>query len=253
MGEVSTEYLWGKYKEEGCQDARSQLIERYAHLVPITAGRLFAPMPSGVERDDLWGAGVVGLIKAVDQFDPSRKIKFETYAITLIRGAILEMVRSDDWVPRLVRDQQKQIRNTQHSLETKLGRTATEEEVAVALNLPPEKLDKIKSCIGRANLLSLDDLLINNDQQRVVDRLSTDEPSPLDTVSIRERRRALSDAVERLPERERLVVALYYNEGLTFREIGCSLLVSESRAYQLHSQAVTRLRSYLQSHQELFP
>ncbi|HZT44055.1 MAG TPA: sigma-70 family RNA polymerase sigma factor, partial [Chthonomonadaceae bacterium] len=110
MGEVSVTTLWTRLKLYRDKNARELLIQRYAHLVSITAGRLFGPLPCGIEKDDLVGAGVVGLVKAVDQFDPERGIKFETYAITLIRGAILEMLRGDDWVPRLVRDQQKQIK-----------------------------------------------------------------------------------------------------------------------------------------------
>lgn len=253
MGEVSTVSLWQQFKKSDCHDSRNMLIQRYAHLVSITAGRLFGPMPSGVEREDLVGAGAIGLVKAVDQFDPERNIKFETYAITLIRGAILEMLRGDDWVPRLVRDQQKQLKQAYTKLEAQFGRPATEEEISEEMGLPPEKLDKLLSSIGRTNLLSLDDLRIGSEQQRLVDLLPADDPSPLDSVAIRERQRALVAAVDRLPDRERTVVALYYHEGLTFKEIGGVLTVSESRAYQLHAQAVTRLRSYLQTEQDLFP
>ena len=245
--------LWKLYKENKDQDARSQLIQRYAHLVSITAGRLFGPLPNGVERDDLVGAGVVGLVKAVDQFDPRRGIKFETYAITLIRGAILEMLRGDDWVPRLVRDQQKQLKQAYTRLEARLGRPATEEEVAEEMGLPPEKLDKLLTNIGRSSLLSLDDLRMGSEQQRLVDLLPTEDPSPMESVALRERQRALAGAVDKLPDRERTVVSLYYHEGLTFKEIGTVLTVSESRAYQLHAQAVTRLRGYLDPEVELFP
>ena len=253
MGEASVVHLWKLYKQENDQDARSQIIQRYAHLVSITAGRLFGPLPGGIERDDLVGAGIVGLVKAVDQFDPGRGIKFETYAITLIRGAILEMLRGDDWVPRLVRDQQKQLKQAQSRLETRLGRPATEEELAEEMGIPPEKLDKILANINRSNQVSLDDLRLGSDQQRLVDTLPTDAPSPLESVALRQRQTALAVAVDKLPDRERTVVSLYYHEGLTFKEIGTVLTVSESRAYQLHSQAVTRLRGYLNPEVELFP
>jgi RNA polymerase sigma factor for flagellar operon FliA len=253
MGEVPTIALWQAFKVSHCQESRSMLIERYAHLVSITAGRLFGPMPSGVERDDLIGAGVIGLVKAVDQFDPTRGIKFETYAITLVRGAILEMLRGDDWVPRLVRDQQKQIKQAYMRLEAELGRPASDDELAAEMGITQEKLDKLLANIGRASLLSLDDLRLGSDQQRLVDLLPTDDPSPLESVAVRERQRALSAAVDRLPDRERTVVALYYHEGLTFKEIGGVLTVSESRAYQLHAQAVARLKSYLAAEIELFP
>ena len=253
MGDSSTITLWNQHKK--CQEpsARWQLIERYTHLVTITAGRLFGPLPSGVERDDLISAGAMGLIKAVDQFDPWRGIKFETYAITLIKGAILEMLRSDDWVPRLVRDQQKQLKRAQTNLELKLGRPPKEEELAQELGIAPEKMDKFLATIMRAGLHSLDDLRVGNEQQRLVDILPTDAPSPLECVAVQERKDVISTAVNRLPERERTVVSLYYYDGLTFKEIGSVLTVSESRAYQLHSQAVTRLRSYLEPEVELFP
>ncbi|HLJ20320.1 MAG TPA: sigma-70 family RNA polymerase sigma factor, partial [Stellaceae bacterium] len=125
--------------------------------------------------------------------------------------------------------------------------------IAEELGITPEKLDKLLSSIGRANLLSLDDMRMGSEQQRLVDLLPTDDPSPLESVAFRERRRALVSAVDKLPDRERTVVSLYYHEGLTFKEIGGVLTVSESRAYQLHAQAVTRLRGYLQPEQELFP
>ena len=253
MGEAPMSHLWKLYKQHKDQDARSQIIQRYAHLVSITAGRLFGPMPSGVERDDLVGAGVVGLVKAVDQFDPGRGIKFETYAITLIRGAILEMLRGDDWVPRLVRDQQKQLKQAYMRLEAQHGRPATEEEIATELGITTEKLDKLLTNIARTGLLSLDDLRMGSEQQRLVDMIPTDDLSPLESVAMRERQRALAGAVDKLPDRERTVVSLYYHEGLTFKEIGTVLTVSESRAYQLHSQAVTRLKGYLNPEVELFP
>ncbi|GDX40081.1 RNA polymerase sigma factor WhiG [Armatimonadota bacterium] len=245
--------LWREYRVTHAPNTRRLLIERFAHLVSITAGRLLGPLPSGIERDDLVSSGILGLIKAVDQFDPERGIKFETYAITLIRGAILEMLRGDDWVPRLVRDQQKQLKYAYLKLEVELGRPATEEEVVQELGITLDKLDKMLLNIGRANLLSLDDLRMGSEQQRVSDLVPTEAPGPLDSVAIRERRRALGGAVDRLPERERLVVSLYYHEGLTFKEIGAVLTVSESRAYQLHAQAVLRLRGYLETTAELFP
>jgi RNA polymerase sigma factor for flagellar operon FliA len=253
IGELSSECLWQHFKKHQCSDSRNMLIERYAHLVTITAGRLFGPMPSGVEREDLVSAGAIGLIKAVDHFDPDRHIKFETYAITLIRGAILEMFRQDDWVPRLVRDQQKQLKQAYTKLEAVHGRPATDDEVSQELGIEPEKFDKLLSNIGRANILSLDDLRIGRDHQRVADLMPSDSPSPLDSVTLRERQRALAFAVDRLPDRERAVVALYYHEGLTFKEVSGVLTVSEARAFQLHTQAVTRLRGYLQAEQDMFP
>jgi len=253
VGDIATNHLWHEYKNLGCQQARCEIIQRYVHLVSITAGRLFGPMPSGIERDDLVGAGVVGLVKAVDQFDPQRGIKFETYAITLIRGAILEMLRGDDWVPRLIRDQQKQLKQAYVALEAKLGRSATEEEIAEEMGITLPKLEKLLHQLGRSTLISLDDLRLGTDQQRVIDYLAADEPTPHESVALRERQRSLTGAIDKLPDRERTVVALYYHDGLTFKEIGQVLTVSESRAYQLHAQAVTRLRGYLEPEVELYP
>ncbi len=253
MGETDLAKLWREYKGTNDPEARRQIIERFAHLVSITAGRLLGPLPAGVERDDLISSGILGLIKAVDQFDPERGIKFETYAITLIRGAILEMLRGDDWVPRLVRDQQKQLKQAYQHLEANLGRPATEEEVVEELGITLDKLDKILLNVGRTNLLSLDDVRVGTDQQRIGDTLHNDAPSPLDSLAVRERRKALAAAIDRLPERERLVISLYYNEGLTFKEIGMTLSVSESRAYQLHAQAALRMRGYLEPEVDLFP
>jgi RNA polymerase sigma factor FliA len=244
MSEVSVATLWKLFKEDKSQKARSQIIERYAHL--------FGQMPSGIEKDDLVSAGVVGLIKAVDQFDPNRGIKFETYAITLIRGAILEMLRGDDWVPRLVRDQQKQLKQAQIRLEARSGRPASEAELAREMGISSEKLDKLLGNIGRTKMLSLDDFRPGDSQRCLADMLPTDAPSPLECVVVVERCRTLTEAVKRLPDRERTVVALYYHECLTFKEIGGVLTVSESRAYQLHGQAVSRLCGYLKPEAELF-
>ena len=253
MGEISTASLWREFSQSRNQRTRTQLIQRFSHLVSITAGRLFGPLPGGVERDDLISAGAVGLIKAVDQFDPERNIKFETYAITLIRGAILEMLRGDDWVPRLLRDQMKQFKLACSRLESLLGRPPYEDEIAAEMGMTQEKFDKLLSNISRTNLLSLDDLRMGSEQQRLVDLIPNEDAGPLECVALRERGHALAGAVDKLPDRERTVVALYYHEGLTFKEIGSVLTVSESRAYQLHAQAVTRLRGYLEEDVELFP
>ena len=252
MGEVSIVSLWKQFKTHGCTESRDMIILRYAHLVSITAGRLHRPMPAGVERDDLQSAGMLGLIKAVDQFDPERKIKFETYAITLIRGAILEMMRADDWVPRLVRDQQKQYAQANTRLEGQLGRHATEAETATEMGISPEKMDQMASTMSRSFLQSLDDVRLSGEQLRVIDTVPTAEPSPMDCLVVRDRHRALVTAVDQLPDRERLVLGLYYTESFTFKEIGEALTVSESRAYQLHSQAVARMGKFLRVEQELF-
>lgn len=245
---ADTQLLWKQYKGAGDQKARDALINRYAYLVKITAGRVVTSLPPNVDRDDLVGAGVVGLIKAVDQFDVSRQVKFETYAIALIRGAILEMLREEDWVPRSVRERVKNLERTYLRLEMEIGRPATEEEVAEALEIDLDGLHSLLADTGRATLLSLDDVIVGsdgNERIHLADLINDEAAGPSSEVEGKEMRRFLGTAIDRLPERERLVIALYYYEGLTFKEIGKVLSVSESRVYQLHTQAVLRLRGYL--------
>jgi RNA polymerase sigma factor for flagellar operon FliA len=197
----------------------------------------------------------MGLIKAVDQYDTRRQVKFETYAIALIRGAILEMLREDDWVPRSVRERVKMLERAYMDLECKLGRPAREHEVAESLHMEPEEFHKLLMETGRTSLLSLEDILVGsegNEKLHLVDVIHDENAAPSQEVELHERRRMLARAVDRLPERERLVIALYYYEGMTFKEIGKILTISESRVYQLHTQAVLRLHGYLQRDLEMF-
>jgi len=247
--------LWERFKRYGDLKARDALINQYAYLVKITAGRVVTSLPPNVDRDDLVSAGVVGLIKAVDQFDVDRQVKFETYAIALIRGAILEMLREEDWVPRSVRERVKNLERTYLQLEMSLGRPASEEEVAKALDIGLDELYSLLGDTGRATLMSLDDVIVGadgNERIHLADVINDESVSPLAEVELKEMRRSLANSIDRLPERERLVIALYYYEGLTFKEIGKVLSVSESRVYQLHTQAVLRLRGYLAKDIALF-
>jgi RNA polymerase sigma factor FliA len=247
---------WRKFKQLGDAKARGAIIDQYAYLVKITAGRVVSNLPPSLERDDLVSAGVVGLIKAVDQFDFSRQVKFETYAIALIRGAILEMLREEDWVPRSVRERVKLLERTYLQMETHLGRPPSEHEVARELNMNVEEFNKLLVDTGRTTLLSLDDALVGGgdggEKLHLADVIQDDSASPSTDVEMRERKRSLGVAIDRLPERERLVIALYYYNGMTFKEIGKILTISESRVYQLHTQAVLRLRGYLQRDNALF-
>ncbi|MER3473292.1 MAG: FliA/WhiG family RNA polymerase sigma factor [Armatimonadota bacterium] len=256
MPTAEMDKAWERFKRYGDPQARNQIIERYAYLVKITAGRVVSSLPPTLDREDLVSAGVMGLIKAVDQFDPSRQVKFETYAIALIRGAVLELLRSEDWVPRSVRDRVKNLERTYSALETRLGRPPTEEEITREMGITLEEYHQLLCDAGRTNLISLDDLILGtqdaNEKLHMADVLSDATADPIAEVEQREMRRLLAEAIDRLPDRERLVIALYYYEGLTFREIGKVLNVSESRVYQLHTQAVLRLRNYLQRDMGMF-
>lgn len=246
---------WRRFKQLGDARARDALIDQYAYLVKITAGRVVSSLPPSLDRDDLVSAGVVGLIKAVDQFDTGRQVKFETYAIALIRGAILEMLREEDWVPRSVRDRVKQLDRTIFQLESTLGRPPSEHEIARAMNMTSEDYGKLLLEAGRTTLRSLDEILIGsegNDKITIGEVVRDDTASPSLEAETREMRRLLALSIDKLPERERLVIALYYYEGLTFKEIGKILTISESRVYQLHTQAVLRMRGYLQRETGVF-
>jgi RNA polymerase sigma factor for flagellar operon FliA len=255
MGTPDLSSVWRKFKDGGDIKARDALISHYAYLVKITAGRVVTSLPPNVERDDLVSAGIIGLIKAIDQFDTKREVKFETYAIALIRGAILEMLREEDWVPRSVRERVKALERTYIELEGRLGRPATEEEVAEAMGLEIEAFHSLLADTGRASLLSLDDIVLSTEGNEkihladVVHDESADTSIGAESSAVKQ---SLAEGIDRLPDRERLVIALYYYEGLTFKEIGRILEVSESRVYQLHTQAVLRLRGYLQRDLALF-
>jgi len=246
---------WRRFKLQGDQKARANIIDNYSYLVKITAGRVVTNLPPNLEREDLYTAGSMGLIKAVDQFDPGRQVKFETYAIALIRGAILESLREEDWVPRSVRERSKTLERAFFELEVQQGVPPSESQVATHLGITQDELARMMMEAGRGSVLSLDDLILGSEgseRLHLGDVVPDDAINPTRDVEVRERIRQLGVAIDRLPERERLVIVLYYYEGLTFKEIGKVLTVSESRVYQLHTQAVVRMRGYLGRDLELF-
>lgn len=257
MASESLQDIWYRFKHRGDLRARETLISNYSYLVKITAGRIAGGVPPSLDREDLVSAGVIGLIRAVDNFDAGRQVKFETFAIALIRGAILELLRGEDWAPRSIRDKIKSLERAYAAVESRLGRPGTDDEIAEHLGLTVDLLHKMLSDVAQASVLSLDELLFSSEPDatlRVVDTVedTTQAGDTTQAVEKRERRQALMIAVKRLPEREHLVLSLYYYEGLTFKEIGKILKVSESRVFQLHQQAMMRLRGYLSADRDLF-
>jgi RNA polymerase sigma factor for flagellar operon FliA len=242
--------LWRRYKTAGDQRAREDLVMAYAPLVKYVAGRLASGLPAHVDEADLISYGLLGLINAIERFDLEREIKFETYAITRIKGAIIDELRSLDWVPRSVRQRAREIERANAKLEHRLQRAPTDEEMARELEMTVKEFQDALLQISNSTIAALDELWTvsdsSGDQVSLLDTL-TDERSPdpaavMDQTDLKDR---VAQAISRLPEREKLVVALYYYENLTLREIGEVLGVTESRVSQLHTKAVLRLRSRL--------
>ena len=228
-------------------EEREALILQYAHLVRYVVGRIMVELPRHVDRDDLVGHGTIGLIRAVDKFDPRRGVKFETYAISVIRGAVLESLRQGDWVPRSIRDKTKRIEEALRVLETELGRPPTDEEVAQALDLTIDEYQKLLSQVAKITVVSMETGMGSDGDPvlTVASEVADRAPGPAAMYRRRERKEILTAAVDALPDREKLVIALYYQEGLTLKEIGMVLDVTESRVCQLHTQALLRLRGKL--------
>jgi RNA polymerase sigma factor FliA len=249
--EIELRDLWKRYKVGGDAGARERLVVAYSPMVKFVAGRLGAGLPSHVDDADLISYGLMGLIGAIERFDPERGIKFETFAMTRIRGAIIDELRSLDWVPRSVRSRAREIEAAQVKLEHELQRAPSEAELATKLGIDEEELQSSLLEIANSSVYALDELWTvsdsSGDQVSLLDTISdprADDPQEsLDSSEIKDR---LTDAIGSLPEREQLVVALYYYETLTLREIGEVLGVTESRVSQLHTKAVMRLKSHLQ-------
>jgi RNA polymerase sigma factor for flagellar operon FliA len=226
---------------------REEVIHRYIHLVKYVAGRISVNLPPNVELNDLISDGVIGLIDAIEKYDDGRGVKFETYAITRIHGAILDALRALDWVPRAVRQKARELERTTHALEAELGRHPTHEEIAARLGITDKELDGVIQRVRGTSILSLEEHLPNERGSDIplLDTLRGDEDELGTSVEQREVREMLVQAVENLPPQERTVIKLYYFEGQTLKEIKSTLGVSESRVSQIHAQAVIRLRKNL--------
>ena len=236
-----------RYVIGGVSQTREEIITKYLHLVRYVAGRISINLPPNVEINDLINDGILGLIDAIEKFDDERGVKFETYAITRINGAILDALRALDWVPRAVRQRAREVERTYGELEAEFGRAATEEEVATRLGLTQKEFDQTMQRIRGTAILSLEEFLPNEKGYEIplVDTLRDPIDEITKAIESRELREALVAAVDSLAQQERTVISLYYFEGLTLKEIKGVLGVSESRVSQIHAQAVIHLRTKL--------
>lgn len=247
--------LWARYKADNDTHARDQLILNYSPLVKYVAGRLASSLPQTVDTADLISYGIFGLIDAIEKYDPERAIKFETYAIARIKGAIIDELRAMDWVPRSVRSRAREIEAAYIALENELKRVPSDTEVAQRIGVSPKDFQDILTKLSYTSVVSFEELWVGGDREDGQNALGTiKDDSAEDPVAMfesEEIKDILAGAIERLPEREKTVIALYYYEGLTLKEIGQILGVTESRVSQLHTKAVLRLRARLQAAQTL--
>lgn len=240
---------WRGYKQTGDAKLRERLIMHYAPLVRYVAGRVGVGLPPSVEQGDLVSYGIFGLIDAIEKYDLERSIKFETYAINRIRGAIIDELRSIDWIPRSVRTKARDVERAIGVLEARLQRTPTEREIAHELDLTVEELRTVFSQVSYVHVAALDEVLGGTErgERSTLGESLPDErgEDPADVMNDEETRLLLARAIHTLPEREQIVVTLYYYEGLTLAEIGLVLSVTESRICQLHTKAMMSMRARL--------
>lgn len=239
--------LWDEYRRSPDHSARDRLILHYSPLVKFVAGRVLSRMPDSVEGADLVSYGILGLIDAIEKFDPDRAVKFETYAVPRIRGAILDELRAIDWVPRSVRAKARAADQAYNKLEHRLHRSPTDDELAGELGITTGELDALLRQTTRAGILQLDEVLFGQHGATgtLGDTLPDAGEGPVAAFEREETRRVLARAIAALPDRERTVLTLYYYEGLNLAEIGEVLGVTESRTCQIHTKAVHQLRHRL--------
>jgi RNA polymerase sigma factor for flagellar operon FliA len=242
--------LWENYKRSKNISLRNELVSYYTYLVRYIVNR-FPPTYSPLyDHDDLFGYGMLGLLDAIDKYDLSKGVKFETYALTRIKGTILDYMRKLDWVPRSIRQKAKNISEICGKLEGELKRAATDMEISSALGISKEEYWETIQQIGQANIIYLEEEILNSisgeDNKRLLDFISdVDGQDPLTFIQVEETKQLLAESIRSLPEKERLVITMYYYEGLTLKEIGLVMNLSESRISQLHTKAIMRMRGKL--------
>ncbi len=232
---------WNRWLKRKNSAARDHIIVHYSPLVKFVAGRIGAGLPSNVDQGDLVGSGVFGLIAAIERFDPARGVKVETFAVTRIRGAIYDGLRQLDWVPRSVRSRARQVEKAFAELEHREGRAPNDEEMAEHLGLTERELTKWLSAIASTTIGPLDRAIAAGTEPSAPDTAMSGSPSAV--IEDKEQSAIMRAEIRKLPERERLVLSLYYDEGLTLSEIGDVIGVTESRVSQIHTKSVLHLRS----------
>lgn len=241
--------LWKKYKRTKSSAIREEIVRKYLYLVKYVAGRVAIGLPPNVEFNDLVSYGILGLFDAIDKYDVSQGNKFETYGVSRIRGAIMDELRKLDWAPRLLRKRAREIERKMREIEEKRGRVATDEELAKSMKMSVDDLNSIFNELNSTSFLSLDEVWQNDDGNKPISRLQTVEDSLITNqfnfVHQNEVKELLAQCIDQLPEKEKLVIVLYYYENLTLREIGEVLNVSESRVCQIHTKVMLRLRGFL--------
>ncbi len=241
--------LWARYRARKTEELRNQLISEYAYLARYVVDRLNLKTSASVDYDDLLSQAVVGLLDAIDRYDCSRGVKFETYAYARVRGAVMDMLREMDWSPRSVRQKENELKQAYARVEAQRGRPAADDEVAEELGITPAELDALAQEVAPWATVSLEETVsaAGEDDDLTVADLIRDERaiSPEQFAEQRDMKRLLVEAIHKLPEQERTVLALYYIEGLTLKEAGKALGVTESRACQIHAKAITRLQTRL--------
>lgn len=248
MKTVDKEKLWEAYRKKPSQELREQLIIEYSQLVKLVAGRLSMYLGYNVDYDDLVSYGIFGLIDAIDKFDLTKNVKFETYASLRIRGAILDQIRKMDWIPRTVRQRQRKMDEAIKLIEMRTGKTATDEELAAELEISQDELCNWQSQLKVTNVVSLNEFEENGPEPVIDQSLQSRFSRPEEVVEEAELKQTLVESLEILTEKERMVIELYYYEELTLKEISRVLEVSESRVSQLHTKALNKMRGKMGSY-----
>ncbi|MBO6154103.1 MAG: FliA/WhiG family RNA polymerase sigma factor [Lachnospiraceae bacterium] len=245
MKTVDKDKLWDSYRKKPTPELREQIIIEYAPLVKVVAGRLSMYLGKNVEYDDLCSYGIFGLIDAIDKYELAKDVKFETYASFRIRGSILDQIRKMDWIPRTVRQKQKQIDEAIKNIEMRTGKTASDEEIAEELGLSGDELLDWQSQLKVTNVVSLNEYVEQGAEPVMDAHRNSHFIQPEDMVSQQELKQMLAETLEKLTEKEKQVVLMYYYEDMTLKEISKVLDVSESRVSQLHTKAIVKMRKHL--------